>query len=51
MTDTPHETSVGATAGLPGENAAPETRELSDDELASTVAMGDVSEVEADEPE
>lgn len=46
MTETPqgtehepnHATRVGETGGLPGRNAAPETGQLSDDEMADTVS-------------
>ena len=48
MTERPRETSVGATGGLPGENAAPQNSELTDDQLDDTVAMGDVAPVERD---
>lgn len=50
--------SVGATGGLPGANADPRTALVAEDELASTVSRGDVSdglepvdrEVEATDP-
>jgi len=35
-------TSLGATGGLPGANAAPRAAELTGDELDGTVATGDV---------
>lgn len=38
-----HATSVGQTGGLPGDNAHWRTRELSEDELASSVQRGDVA--------
>lgn len=43
MTEKQQETSVGATAGLPGDNAAPQNSELTDDERDDRVAMGDVT--------
>ncbi len=49
MTDRQRETSVGATAGLPGDNAAPQNSELPDDERDDTVAMGDVAPPDSDE--
>ncbi len=33
-----HAPSVGATGGLPGANAAPETAQLSEEEMADTVS-------------
>ena len=50
MSQQPHETSTGATAGLPGENAAPQNTELTDDERDETVAMGDVAPPDSGEP-
>lgn len=38
-----HATSVGQTGGLPGDNADPRAKQLTDDELADTVSMADVS--------
>ncbi len=49
VTDRQRETSVGATGGLPGENAAPQNSELSDDERDDTVAMVDVAPPENDQ--
>jgi hypothetical protein len=49
MTEHQHETSIGATGGLPGANAAPENSELTDDQLADSVAMSDVAAVEDDD--
>jgi hypothetical protein len=53
MTDAPrtHDAtapSVGATGGLPGANAAPRTAQVTPDEIESTVARGDVADVEPD---
>ncbi len=49
MTERQRETAVGATGGLPGENAAPQNSELSDDERDDTVAMVDVAPPENDQ--
>jgi hypothetical protein len=38
--------SVGATGGLPGANAAPQTAQVTPDEIESTVARGDVADAE-----
>lgn len=43
MTEQPHATSQGQTGGLPGANAHPDTTKLSDDQIADTVATGDVA--------
>lgn len=60
MTETPHGTEhqpnhatrVGETGGLPGRNAAPETGQLSDDEMADTVSgIGPAGGAPTDEPE
>jgi hypothetical protein len=40
---------VGKTGGLPGHHADPATRQISEDERADTVAMGDVGDVEDDQ--
>lgn len=53
--DQPRATSVGATGGLPGDNADPRASELAPDEAADTIAMSDVAEetgdgVEAEQP-
>ena len=49
MSDAPRESSSGATAGLPGANAAPQNSELTDDERDETVAMGGVAPLPADD--
>ena len=43
MTERERETTTGATAGLPGDQAAPQNSELTDDERDETVAMADVA--------
>ncbi len=43
MTEPQREHTVGATAGLPGANAAPQNSELTDDERDETVSAGDVA--------
>lgn len=45
MTETPPQPQqgTGKTAGLPGENADPRNSEIPDDQLDSTVRMGDVA--------
>ena len=43
MSESTPETGTGATAGLPGENAAPQNSEITPDERDETVAMGDVA--------
>jgi hypothetical protein len=49
MTEREQETSVGATGGLPGDNAAPQNSELTDDERDETVAMGEVAPPDSDD--
>ncbi len=49
MTERERETSVGATGGLPGENAAPQNTGLTEDERDDTVSMADVASPENDE--
>ncbi len=49
MTERQRETSIGATGGLPGENAAPQNSELPDDELDDTVARASVRPPHADD--
>jgi hypothetical protein len=39
----------GRTSGLPGENAAPATSEVTDDERDETVSAADVAPVDADD--
>lgn len=47
-----HATSVGETGGLPGRNAAPQTGQLSADEMADTVSgVGPTDGPQTDEPE
>jgi hypothetical protein len=46
---TPTQSGVGKTGGLPGQNADPRMSELSDDERDETVAMADVARPEEDE--
>jgi hypothetical protein len=43
------ESTPGATGGLPGENAAPQNSELTEDERDETVAMGDVAPPQDDD--
>ena len=42
------QTGTGKTAGLPGENADPQTSQITDDERDETVAMGDVAPPDSD---
>ena len=42
------QTGTGKTAGLPGANADPQTRQITDDERDETVAMGDVAPPDSD---
>jgi hypothetical protein len=46
---TERQDSAGATAGLPGEQAAPQNSELTEDERDETVAMRDVAPPENDD--
>jgi hypothetical protein len=43
MTETNRETTPGATGGLPGDHAAPQNSELSDDERDETVSTAGVA--------
>ena len=45
---TERETTTGATAGLPGDNSAPQNSRTTDDERDETVAAADVAPVEDD---
>ena len=42
----PRAGSIGATGGLPGDNADPRAAELAPDEIADTVAMADVADTD-----
>lgn len=48
MTEQQRETTPGATAGLPGANAAPQNSETTDDERDETVSTADVAPPEDD---
>lgn len=49
MTEPQHERTVGATAGLPGDNAAPQTSQISDDERDETVSTAGVAPPDEDD--
>jgi hypothetical protein len=46
---TPNQSGAGKTAGLPGQNADPQTAEITDDERDETVSMADVTPAEEDD--